>query len=318
VDILGEGNASRLRDVCIIDESNVWAVGEIYLTDSTGQFMYPPYNAVRWDGNHWILERIMVNYGGNPSAVPSLYGIFAFSPTDIWVSSGVPIHGDGINWTIYHLFDMGVLLQTEGNVSHMWGTSSDDLYLAGLKGSIIHYNGTAWNKIASVTNLDIQDIWGVKNSETSEQTVLAVAANIYASNDKEILSLNGLNVKKISTRGINWPLDAIWFDPGRIYYAVGAGIYSKNNLDDTEIWDGPGLTLTTYTSHAVRGNHINDVFIVGAFGDVLHYNGKNWRSYRETTKLDQGSYYSVAVKGNLVFAVGHNYDRAVVLRGRRN
>ncbi|MCI0551130.1 MAG: glucosyl transferase, partial [Anaerolineae bacterium] len=56
---------------------------------------------------------------------------------------------------------------------------------------------------------------------------------------------------------------------------------------------------------------------VGAFGDVLHYNSKSWRSYRETTALAQGAYFSVAVKGDRVFAVGENLDRAVVLRGKR-
>jgi hypothetical protein len=57
--------------------------------------------------------------------------------------------------------------------------------------------------------------------------------------------------------------------------------------------------------------------VVGAFGDVLHYNGKSWRSYREHTMLAAGSYKSVAVKGNCVFAVGENADKAVVLRGKR-
>jgi hypothetical protein len=33
----GEYSSSTLYDVAIIDENNIWAVGEIYLNDSTGQ-----------------------------------------------------------------------------------------------------------------------------------------------------------------------------------------------------------------------------------------------------------------------------------------
>ncbi len=43
---LGEGASSYLKDVAIIDENNIWSVGEIYLKDSTGQYIHPPYNGV--------------------------------------------------------------------------------------------------------------------------------------------------------------------------------------------------------------------------------------------------------------------------------
>ena len=98
IDILGDGNASRLNDVCIIDENDVWAVGKIYLKDSTGEFIYPPYNAVHWNGTQWELKKITVIYKGNAVVAP-LYGVFAFSATDIWTTSGTPIHGNGQKWT---------------------------------------------------------------------------------------------------------------------------------------------------------------------------------------------------------------------------
>ena len=47
-----------LYDVAIIDENNIWAVGEIYLNDSLGQPDPTPYNAVHWDGISWNLKKI--------------------------------------------------------------------------------------------------------------------------------------------------------------------------------------------------------------------------------------------------------------------
>jgi hypothetical protein len=41
--------------VAIIDENNIWAVGGIYMDDSTGQPDPEPYGLVHWDGNKWNL-----------------------------------------------------------------------------------------------------------------------------------------------------------------------------------------------------------------------------------------------------------------------
>ena len=89
--------SSDLNDVAIIDENNIWAVGDIY-NDTTGQ----AYNAVHWDGNQWELKKITINFRGN-NVTPPLYGIFAFSSSDIWMVGSLPIHGDGQSWIIYDL-----------------------------------------------------------------------------------------------------------------------------------------------------------------------------------------------------------------------
>jgi len=46
----GEHGNSILRDVAIIDENNIWAVGAIYLKDSTGANDSKAYNSVHLDG----------------------------------------------------------------------------------------------------------------------------------------------------------------------------------------------------------------------------------------------------------------------------
>ncbi|MGH7595480.1 MAG: glucosyl transferase [bacterium] len=314
MDVLGDGEASNLRDVCIIDENDVWAVGEIYLKDSTGQLDPNSYNASKWNGKNWDLKRIP--FIGSCSAVlyPPIKAIWAFSDNNILLTNGGSmVNYNGSNATL----DCRMNPLLTGAINKIYAVNPEEVYAVGNNGSIVHYNGSGWQKLESGTNQDIQDIWGAKNPVTGEYTILAVASSIFTSYEKEILQIKGTHVEKVSTLGIDWPVDAIWFDPGRIYYAVGVGIYSRKALNATESWNGPGLTVTTYTSHAIRGNHLNDIFVVGAFGDVLHYNGKSWRSYRQATALAQGSYVSVSVKGDWFFAVGHNFDRAVVLRGKR-
>ncbi len=47
----GEHSSSTLYDVAIIDENNIWAVGEIYMNDSLGNPDPDAYNAVHWNGS---------------------------------------------------------------------------------------------------------------------------------------------------------------------------------------------------------------------------------------------------------------------------
>ena len=97
---------------------------------------------------------------------------------------------------------------------------------------------------------------------------------------------------------------------------VGDGIYQKEGLLENE-WSITTPAITNIYTTAVRGNAWNDVFVVGHFGEVVHYNGMSWRSYRGVTGLTSGVLNSVAVKGNIVAAVGFTSTNAIVLTGRR-
>ena len=63
-------------------------------------------------------------------------------------------------------------------------------------------------------------------------------------------------------------------------------------------------------------NNWNDLFIVGDFGLVSHYNGSSWKHY--DMSLPNANFYSVSVKGNTVAAVGQDGNNAVITIGRRN
>jgi hypothetical protein len=52
IDTLGIAYSS-LYDVAIIKDTLAYAVGEIYLKDSTGQFDPQPYSVAKWDGKSW-------------------------------------------------------------------------------------------------------------------------------------------------------------------------------------------------------------------------------------------------------------------------
>src|SRR3990172_5494091 len=74
----GQAGSSTLYDVAIINENDIWAVGEIYMNDSKGQPDPNAYNAVHWDGSKWELKRIKTNACGGV-VYPPIKAIFFFS-----------------------------------------------------------------------------------------------------------------------------------------------------------------------------------------------------------------------------------------------
>jgi len=303
---------SYLKDVAIINENNIWAVGEIH-TDETDRYdslgvWQPPFNVVQWNGIKWNLirtEALGYGYGEN-------YSVFAFNENDIWVCSGIPKHWDGNNWKFYG--------STEGyvggfRITKVWGTSSTDLYLVGTNGNITHYDGQSWQRLESGTDLYIGDIWGAINPKTNEYEILVIASDQFQNNGMKVLKIENSSVIALPDSGLPWSLASIWFVQGRQYYLTGDGIFNTKDLYTS--WQPVPNQPLIYKSR-IRGNAVNDVIVVGGFGLVSHYNGSTWRQYMGTELPQfQGGYWAVAFDDAFLTAVGNVNDRGIILRGLR-
>ena len=73
--------------------------------------------------------------------------------------------------------------------------------------------------------------------------------------------------------------------------------------------------LSNYHMESIRGTAENNIFAVGHFGFVAHYNGSTWHYYPELYRYAIAS--SVAVIGNSVFVVGTDGSQAFIYVGRR-
>jgi hypothetical protein len=310
----GTIGSSVLYDVAIIDENNIWAVGEIMIAD-TSINGYTTYNAVHWDGSEWELIRIPNYDYPNTLIYGALQTIFAFSENDVWFCSySNLVHFDGNTFNSKAQFMTSI--NFNGQVTKMWGTDKNNIYCVGRNGAIYHYFGTNWQRIESGTTLNINDIWGDFNEKTQEWEILAVASNIFSGFEKEVIQVKNTSTEIINKDGIDETLSSVWFDPNRKYYVIGSGTYEKNNLHSS-FWSGDPLDLTIYFENRIRANEINDVIIVGAYGETLHFNGATWKSYFNQTSLLNGTYLSVDIKNNLIIAVGYQSTQAVILIGNR-
>ncbi|HKJ81377.1 MAG TPA: hypothetical protein VJ954_05090 [Ignavibacteriaceae bacterium] len=309
----GQAGSCVLRDVAIINQNDIWAVGEIYMNDSTGQPDPKVYNAVHWDGSKWELKRITTEFRGNLITVP-LEGIFAFSSLDIWTVGSLPIHGDGTNWTMYD-----VRTTTDANLalSKAWGSNSNDMYFVGRNGSIAHYLNGYWSKIQSGTSLNIQDIWGGVNPYTGETEVLCIASNIFATTEPSWLIQikptfnNWLNVGTLPAT-----MSSVWFMPGIKYYLAGDGTFTFHSFNGKH--NDETNRIPSYYRFSIRGNEVNDVVICGSFGLISHYNGKSWHTYSgDELQYFNGNYYKIEIKDNIIATVGQSGAQAIITIGKR-
>jgi hypothetical protein len=313
------GTQGIIRDVWVFDRNNAWAVGEIYLNDSTGKpDMSNPYNAAHWDGVRWTIKKITVNHNGN-MITPPLNAIFAFSTSDIWLSAGVPIHGDGNTWTQYHLFDMGVLLQSDGSILKIFGSNPRDLYFVGYKGTIVHYSGT-WTKMTGNTTVDLQDIWGIDGSH-----IWATGTNT-GDGHCVVLQCNGSNWSTLYDNA-NKPqnevqaFSTVWGnETGKIFLAGQSWIRSMSLSDGSfKLLD----SLSKWAALRIRGINQNDIFQVGYGSEAMHYNGVSWYHYPELASINGGGawFYSVyptkdfVVIGGLSLTALNSFP--MVIRGYR-
>jgi hypothetical protein len=308
----GGAGGSMLNDVAIINDTLVYAVGEIYQTDSTGQYDPFPYNLAIWNGNSWKLQKVAYNYQGQPYYHP-IECIYAFSPNDIWLAGNGVQHWDGVQ---FDEVDLPISSWGQNQVNKIWGTNSSNFYIVGNGGSIAQYTGSSWTKFQSGTTLPINDIWGAQNS-AGQWEILAIASNPDSTANMLMQIHPDNSISQLSTNGLLPFTTGIWFVPEKQYYVVGSGVGQKSSLNDPNWSVYPSGVVTSYASGGVRGNGPNDVFVAGSFFEIVHYNGSSWHNYKDVIPFTAGALGRLAVKGNLMATVGLSGQNAVAIIGKR-
>ena len=247
---------------------------------------------MHWDGISWELKRIKTNSCGGVK-YPPIKAILAFSPEDILFAhiDGSISHYNGMEFTN----DCSLITQLNGSANAIWGISNKDFYVVSNNGFIAHYNGSSWTKIESGTTTDIQDVWGVKIDK--DVLVACAVSNIASQGDRKILLYrNG------ERENIFWPsglrINSIWFLNLRQMFSCGDGIYKREYGVN---WERQIAVENNTFTEKIRGQNVNDVFVVGDFGFAAHYNGFNWKIYEE---VNAALFYSMSYKDNVVAAVG--------------
>jgi hypothetical protein len=242
--------------------------------------------------------------------------VIAFGEQSVWFAnaSGL-VEWDGNVFTERAKFM--VSSPFNGQVREIWGSSRTNIYAVGNNGAIYHYQGSNWAKLFRQTSLPFQDIWGFTNSVTKRTEIIALAAPESFSVGVDLFRIEGDVASRMDTAGLSLSAKSIWFIPGYKYLVAGDGLYSRVAFSSGTSWISEASQPPIY-KQKVRGLHCRDVFVVGDFGLVSHFNGNDWHHYDSSElPLPTGSYYGVDITQRLVVIVGRSGNSGLVLTGKR-
>lgn len=329
VDTLGY-YLSSVRDVAIVNENNIWAVGEFYKKhadrDST---VADRYNAAHWDGKAWTLIKIPTqDYSNYINHLPP--GTYPYDITCIWVvdenniwgfsEAGSYVHFNGNSWSTDWVANRW------GMVQKIWGSSGSDLYFVGTNGGISHFNGSTFTRIPYPDVVDFVDVWGDQDG-----VVRAVGNKLNSSYYSEAVRITPASAT-VEFTGLNRtesgptaPPDLFysvwWKKSNQIWFQAdnGSHFYKKNIF-----WKLFSNDYGEESNHGifVRGNSNQDIAFCGVYGQVFHYNGSTVKKWRDPGSIVY--YLKCAIKGNTIVAggwdLGTSFDdqtRAVITIGKR-
>ncbi len=299
-----------IRDIWGTSENNVYAVGHND-QGSKGSIWH-------WDGNEW---KSLVNYEGpidpfylGPSSFREIYG---FSANDFWIvgeryqENGIVLHFNGNDWIKHDFF-------YPSNLLSVWGTSSSDLWVGDFYSKIHHYDGAQWTEMAIGVNAGIHSIAGFSENEVyalgyelddmSPQDSTTYHFFQYSDNtwNKVYSYIVGINPDKYIFGN-----SALYVINDNTFYSVGYEIFTWHKGN----WKNVSFPFYIHNLIDISGSSNYNLFTVGIFGDLFHFNGQDWYQY---TELPNISYGSVWMHDRYVFIAGHIYPsnhQTVILRG---
>ncbi|APF20750.1 hypothetical protein Cabys_4005 [Caldithrix abyssi DSM 13497] len=296
-------------DISGLDENNVWLVGEFSRSNSqTGET--EKFNYGYWNGKTWKLQSILKE--------GPYMGIHVFNKNNIWLTDGGMIHWNGKYWKLYHPWNMGILNETEGGVTKVWGLDSSNVFFIGLTGTIIHFDGYTFKKMESKTNVNLTHIYGIDENHI---WVVGDDRGLHGGHSV-LLFFNGSSWKvKYHYRYNEGPpfeggpigqYRGIWADKDSIIMGSGHGFWHES------IITGKGR-IEPFSFHPIGAEekifarNRNDLFMIGHFYTLHHYNGKSWKRYISFLRKNDNFYAGSFVSDDCVFVGGNRF----VYRGYR-
>ena len=177
---------------------------------------------------------------------------------------------------------------TKAMFQAVWGADSEDVWVVGLLGQILHLEGQGWQTVTSPSSENLQGVWG-----SSADDIWAVGWN------GTILHYDGSQWSSFDS-----PTDehllGVWGRDADHVWAVGTsstvlrydgGEWKLDSIDQLTA----GETLRT-----VVGDPDNTVWVAGHDGVVLSYDGERWARLEAPDKLLSGLWFD----GEQLWVVG--------------
>ena len=198
-------------------------------------------------------------------------------------------------------------LPFNGQVHYMWGKDENTIYLGSENNNspLYYYYGNGWRTLDYGENRGrVTNISGFKDSKNGKY-------NVYMSMNYSDKDFYGKLFKIDSENKISefpWReerrISGVWMKDERKIYACGGGTHVWNGEKWSEIKEVP----LNYTND-IMGTDYNNIFVVGAFNLIAHFNGMTWKVL-ENNKNQH--YNSIAIKNNTIAIVGSKNGNGII------
>jgi hypothetical protein len=267
-------------------------------------------------GKKWEPVKLTVDEGGTIQRGFYLTSIFGLSANNIWAigyrmfgltsetDSCLIIHFDGAQWTELPIYSGSPLIWG-------WGINSSDIWIGGVNGTLFHYNGVQWKNTNFRPDIGIYSIYGTDNNDVyliGDQWDSRQGDSIY----NFLYHYDGLDwklVDSVSEAYSPMQRNSVWaLDKGNVYIA-GNGIYRKNGSS----WEKVLVANTSFSM--IRGTSSSNLFAVGLYSSVYHYNGLDWQKF-EQINYPSINFTDVWTDGKEVFILGTDGLTTYVVHGK--
>lgn len=179
---------------------------------------------------------------------------------------------------------------TGNSLEHLWGTSASNIWAVGEANTIVHYDGTGWQVVASggpttVGFPTIHRIWG-----HSPSSVYAVGTDPALNGKPLVLHFDGTTWRQPFVPGLG-ALYGLWGHGDSGLIAVGLDGLALHF--DGYTWREES-TNSARTLYDVWGSSASDVYAVGAGGTLRHFDGTAWSTTSSPTTQNLTSIWGIS------------------------
>lgn len=326
-------SSSVFFDVYVESDSSIWMVGDVRI-DST--ILTTPQklprnmvNAVHWDGTTftpYALEGVKM---GDRIGILSLVGVVGHSGSTFFISGLGCVEYTSDTLVFHDLRSLAGLWYANERTEL---TKSGRHFIFGKPGFLAElsqserFSPIQFEQVPVPTEVPVVAIAEIgpdefyiacRGNTSSERAFYHQLGGSFIEYDFQVDSVFPGNI-----------CYALWSSEDRVFGACTPYIFSQSILDTSDrvfinILEDVGYNSSLGFPNRMTGRANNDIFIVGSYGTVLHYNGATCHLYQEIQSVfPSARFYDVSIHGNKVYIVGagifNGMPRALLIVGTKN
>jgi hypothetical protein len=261
-----------------------------------------------------VLEKVydLIPDSNTEPDVHELHTVTGVRPDNLWFSGGTYfIHWDGHNYTTDHSF-LTSLLSAGRSLRVSWGDAPNKIYMGGTNGEIVHYNGHYWKRLEN----DIE--WDIAAMHGNGDTVLVAATDWEYTGNTVFYTIVGETVQFLMQDKYARGVDALWFSHLSDIYTDGPRVFHYDGNEWKKTRGSAQLSFGGFGRDMVANSNL-DILTCGDFGTIRHFNGEDWRQWKDVPGFEYAQFNGCAMHGDEAWLVGLNTQgrEVLIVKGTR-